>query len=210
MGAMTSVSPLAAPGDPFARYLGAVCVVTGGLGFIGSTLALALGRAGAEVRVIDSLVPQHGGDRRNITEFTGAPPNLSSAGHGVDRPLNSSSAGGISILVGDIADEACTVPLLAGADFVFNVAGQVSHHESMVDPLRDLDINVRSQLVLLETIRRERPEAVVVHTSGRSTCRWTKHTPPTRATSTGWTSWRASSTTGCTAACTACAPSRCG
>jgi len=139
MGAMTAAD----------RYRDSVCVVTGGLGFIGSNLALALHQAGAAVRILDALIPQHGGDIRNVTEFV-AP--------GVNT---------LQIEVGNIADETATVPLLDGADFVFNLAGQVSHHESMVDPLRDHDINVRSQLVLLETIRRVRPEAVVVHTSTR-------------------------------------------
>ncbi len=139
MGAMTAAD----------HYREAVCVVTGGLGFIGSNLALALHRAGAQVRVLDALIPQHGGDIRNVTAFV------------------ETDAGSLQIEVGNIADEAATVPLLDGADFVFNIAGQVSHHESMVDPLRDHDINVRSQLVLLETIRRVRPTAVVVHTSTR-------------------------------------------
>ncbi len=139
MGAMTAAE----------SYRDSVCVVTGGLGFIGSNLALALHRAGAHVRILDALIPQHGGDIRNVTAF-------------VDT-----DAGNLQIEVGNIADEAATVPLLDGADFVFNIAGQVSHHESMVDPLRDQDINVRSQLVLLETIRRVRPAAVVVHTSTR-------------------------------------------
>jgi UDP-glucose 4-epimerase len=131
------------------RYRGSVCVVTGGLGFIGSNLALALQRAGASVRILDLLVPQHGGDMRNITEFAAADDTS------------------MQLALGDIADESHTVALLDGADFVFNIAGQVSHHESMVDPLRDQDINVRSQLVFLETIRRVRPQAVVVHSSTR-------------------------------------------
>ena len=131
-----------------AGFRDAVCVVTGGLGFIGSNLALALHRAGARVTVLDALIPQHGGDPRNITEFV-------------------SSDGDVPVTIGNIADETVTAPLLDGADFVFNIAGQVSHHESMVDPLRDHDINVRSQLLLLETIRRVRPTAVVVHSSTR-------------------------------------------
>ena len=139
MGALTAAD----------RYRDSVCVVTGGLGFIGSNLVLALLGAGAQVRVLDALIPQHGGDVRNVTAFAAAEGNS------------------LQIVTGDIADEAVTVPLLDGAEFVFNIAGQVSHHESMVDPLRDQDINVRSQLVLLETIRRVRPEVVVVHTSTR-------------------------------------------
>ena len=154
---MTSVLPPASAeatsGNPYLGYRGTVCVVTGGLGFIGSNLALALRRAGARVRILDALVPQHGGDHRNVMEFDTGP---------ADDP-----DGELWIEIGDIADEAASVPLLDGADFVFNIAGQVSHHESMIDPLRDHDINVRSQLVLLETIRRVRPGAVVVHTSTR-------------------------------------------
>ena len=136
-------------------YRGAVCVVTGGLGFIGSNLAIALARAGAQVRIVDSLVPQHGGDRRNVDAFSGG-----------EIPVGS-RPGALSVTVGDIADEAVTVPLLDGADFVFTIAGQVSHHESMIDPLFDHRVNVHAQLVLLETIRRVRPRAVVVHTSTR-------------------------------------------
>lgn len=132
---------------PLAAYEGATCLVTGGLGFIGSNLALALVGAGARVRVIDALVPQHGGDRRNIESFAGGPT--------------------VEVTIGDIADEVVTAQLLKGADFVFNIAGQVSHHESMVDPLRDHELNVRAQLVLLETIRQVQPAAVVVHTSTR-------------------------------------------
>ena len=131
------------------RYRDSICVVTGGLGFIGSNLALSLHRAGARVRIVDALIPQHGGDMRNVTTFA------------------ESDGRGLQIEVGNIADEAVMVPLLDGADFVFNIAGQVSHHESMVDPLRDHDLNVRSHLVLLETIRRVRPTAVVVHSSTR-------------------------------------------
>lgn len=131
------------------RYRDSVCVVTGGLGFIGSNLSLALHRAGARVRVLDALVPQHGGNLRNVADFAA---------------MDGTS---LEIQIGNIADESITRPVLDGADFVFNIAGQVSHHESMVDPLRDLDINVHAQLVFLETVRRVQPSAVVVHTSTR-------------------------------------------
>ena len=124
---------------------GASCLVTGGLGFIGSNLALALAAGGAQVTVVDALVPQHGGERRNL--------------EGAARP--------IPVTVADIGDRTAMTPLLRRADVVFNVAGQVSHLESMTDPLRDLDLNVRSHLALLELVRAIRPEAVVVHTSTR-------------------------------------------
>jgi UDP-glucose 4-epimerase len=117
--------------------------VTGGLGFIGSNLAIALVEAGAQVTVVDSLEPRHGGDRRNIEPT--AP----------------------EVVIADIADAAAVSEPLARADYVFNLAGQVSHIDSMKDPVRDLDLNVRSQLQFLEILRRTRPEARIVFTSSR-------------------------------------------
>ncbi|MGE0880843.1 MAG: NAD-dependent epimerase/dehydratase family protein [Acidimicrobiia bacterium] len=125
------------------RFAGARCVVTGGLGFIGSNTALSLAGAGAEVTVIDALVPQHGGDRRNLDEAS------------------------VAVIVSSIGDDEAIGPAVDGADFVFNIAGQVSHFESMTDPLRDLELNARSQLAFLESVRRRAPRATVVHTSTR-------------------------------------------
>ena len=127
------------------QFAGSTCLVTGGLGFIGSNMANSLAAAGAHVRVLDALIEQHGGDVRNID------PSLKE----------------ITVVQGNIADDEVVGPILGGVDFVFNIAGQVSHHESMVDPLRDTDINVTSQLKFLEMIRQNRSSAVVVHTSTR-------------------------------------------
>jgi UDP-glucose 4-epimerase len=126
---------------------GAACLVTGGLGFIGSNLALTLAASGARVAVVDSLVPQHGGNRRNVTD--------------------GATQEDIRVIVADIGDRDAVAPLLRDADVVFNIAGQVSHLESMADPLRDLDLNVRSHLAFLEIVRDVRPTATVVHTSTR-------------------------------------------
>jgi len=125
------------------RYAGSNCLVTGGLGFIGSNLALALADAGAQVTVVDSLEPRHGGDRLNVE---GAP---------------------IEIVISDIAEHAGVAEPLARADYVFNLAGQVSHLDSMTDPLHDLDINARSQLAFLEHVRKINPGASVVYASTR-------------------------------------------
>jgi UDP-glucose 4-epimerase len=130
-------------GTRAARYAGANCLVTGGLGFIGSNLALALADADAKVTVVDSLEPRHGGDRANVQ---GAP---------------------IEVVVSDIADRDAVAGSLARADYVFNLAGQVSHLDSMTDPLHDLDINARSQLAFLEHVRKINPGASVVYASTR-------------------------------------------
>ena len=108
-------------------------------------MAKSLAEAGAHVRVLDALIEQHGGDVRNIDPAHDA----------------------ISIVRGNIADDEVVEPILDGVEYVFNIAGQVSHHESMVDPLRDAEFNVTSQLKFLESVRRSRPSAVVVHTSTR-------------------------------------------
>lgn len=138
-----------------APFAGASCIVTGGLGFIGSNLALALAAARARVTVIDALVPAHGGDRRNLERGNLERGNL-------DREEPS-----VHVVVANIADRSVVAPLLEGVDYVFAVAGQVSHHESMLDPLGDLDHNTRSQVAFLEILRAVAPDAVVVHTSTR-------------------------------------------
>jgi UDP-glucose 4-epimerase len=130
-------------GTRASRYAGSRCLVTGGLGFIGSNLALALAGAGAEVTVVDSLEPRHGGDRDNVA---GTP---------------------VEVVIADIADRDAVAPALERADFVFNLAGQVSHLDSMTDPLHDLDINARSQLAFLEHVRKLSPGVSIVYASTR-------------------------------------------
>ena len=128
-----------------ARFAGARCVVTGGLGFIGSNLAITLAAAGAHVRVIDALIPSHGGNRHNI-----AP-----------------AARDIDVVVADIADASAIGAAVRDADYVFNLAGQISHLDSMEDPLTDFDLNARAHLSFLELLRAQRSRAVVVYSSTR-------------------------------------------
>jgi UDP-glucose 4-epimerase len=125
-------------------YAGRRCLVTGGLGFIGSNLALALASAGADVVIVDNLVPRHGGNRRNLA--------------GAER---------IRVVIADVSDRAAVGEPAGAADVVFNLAGQVSHVDSMADPQFDLDVNARSQLGFLDLLRSVNPEAVVVFTSTR-------------------------------------------
>jgi nucleoside-diphosphate-sugar epimerase len=121
------------------------CLVTGGLGFIGANLALGLARAGAEVTVVDACYPRHGANPYNLEA------------EGGDR---------IRRVVADLAD-APVRSALEGAELVFNLAGQVSHIDSMTDPTFDLDVNTRSQVAFLEALRWAAPQAVVVFTSTR-------------------------------------------
>jgi UDP-glucose 4-epimerase len=128
---------------PFDALAGAVCVVTGGLGFIGSNVVRSLVAAGAVVRVVDALVLEHGGRADQLD------------GCHVDAVLHAS------------IDDPRVADLLDGCDHVFNVAGQVSHTASMRDPQADLRWNATTHAELLETIRRVAPAARVVHTSTR-------------------------------------------
>lgn len=129
------------------------CVVTGGLGFIGSNLALALADGGAEVTVIDSRVERHGAN----------PHNLVADGERTDPDPQ------IKVIEADIGevDRSDVRAASTSADVVFNLAGQVSHVDSMDDPLFDLDVNTTSQFRFLELLRRENPTATVVYTSTR-------------------------------------------
>jgi UDP-glucose 4-epimerase len=128
------------------------CLVTGGLGFIGSNLALALQRAGAEVTVIDALVPRHGAN----------PHNLVPEGGSVADPA-------ITVIQADLGevvrDDVRTAAV--NADIVYNLAGQVSHVDSMNDPVFDLQVNTTSQFAFLDLVRRENADAVVIYTSTR-------------------------------------------
>jgi UDP-glucose 4-epimerase len=134
-----------APPQLAEHFAGSRCVVTGGLGFIGSNLVHALAAMGADIVVLDGLVPQHGGDRRNLD--------------GIDRALHT--------VVTDISDGDLVAPAVRGANYVFNLAGQVSHLASMLDPQRDLELNVCSHAPFLETLRAECADASIVYSSTR-------------------------------------------
>lgn len=120
-------------------------LVTGGLGFIGSTLARRIAGYGAKVTVVDSLVPEYGG---NIFNLEDAP-------------------GSIAINISDIRDAHSMRWLVRGQEMIFNLAGQTSHMDSMQQPFTDLEINCTSQLSLLEICRNHCPEARIVFASTR-------------------------------------------
>jgi UDP-glucose 4-epimerase len=120
-------------------------LVTGGLGFIGSNLAHTLVELGAKVTVVDSLVPDYGGNPFNI--------------RGIEDKLH--------INIADVRDEHSMAYLVQGQDYIFNLAGQVSHIDSMENPYTDLEINVRSQLSIMEACRKNNRDVKIVYTSTR-------------------------------------------
>jgi UDP-glucose 4-epimerase len=128
-----------------AQLTGKKVLVTGGLGFIGSNLARALVAAQADVVLVDSLVPEYGGNRENIA--------------GIERQVH--------INVSDVRDEHSLKALVRDVDVIFNLAGQTSHLDSMHDPYTDLEINCRAQLSILEACRENNPAARVVFASTR-------------------------------------------
>ena len=126
-------------------YDGRRVLVTGGMGFIGSHLAEALVGLGAEVTIVDSLVPQYGGNPYNIAAIR-------------DR---------VQLSVTDIRDRHAMSYLVKGQEVIFNLAGQVSHIDSMEDPETDLEINCKAQLGLMEALRHTNRGARVVYASTR-------------------------------------------
>lgn len=127
-------------------YQGKRVVVTGGLGFIGSSIVKALASLDAHVTVVDSLIPEYGGNLRNL--------------EGV-------GTGKVRVNMSDVRNRHTLPYFVRGADVLFNLAGQTSHMDSMTDPETDLEINARAQLSILETCREHNPEVRVVFASTR-------------------------------------------
>jgi UDP-glucose 4-epimerase len=126
-------------------YDGKSALITGGLGFIGSNLAKELVQQGARVTVVDSLIPEYGGNLFNIS--------------GISDQL--------AVNVSDVRDPFAMAYLLQGQDILFNLAGQTSHLDSMADPHTDLAINTSAQLSILEACRKANPGIKVVFASTR-------------------------------------------
>jgi UDP-glucose 4-epimerase len=126
-------------------YRGRRVMVTGGLGFIGSNLARQLADLGADVLLLDSLIPDYGGNLFNI--------------RGLEHRVR--------VNVADVRQQSTMNYLVRDREVIFNLAGQVSHIDSMRDPFTDLEINCRSQLTLLEACRRHNPSAKIVYAGTR-------------------------------------------
>ena len=134
-----------APAPHRVFYAGRRVLVTGGLGFIGSNLSRELVTLGARVTIVDALIADYGGNRFNID--------------GIEDRLR--------LDVVDVRDRDAVAGLVRGQEVIFNLAGQVSHIDSMRDPHTDLEINCRAQLSLLEACRAHNPGVKVVFAGTR-------------------------------------------
>lgn len=137
---MTAISQ-----DVARAFAGRQVLITGGLGFIGSHLARRLVGLGARVTVVDSLIPEYGGNLHNVSDI----------------------AGQLRINVSDVRDPHSFRSLLADQDYLFNLAGQTSHQDSMGNPFTDLEINCTAQLSILEACRQYNPGIRIVFASTR-------------------------------------------
>ena len=125
-------------------YRGRKVLVTGALGFIGSNLCRTLADLGAQVLAVDSLLPDYGGNLYNLAGYE-------------DK---------VRINIADVRGHGMEY-LVRGQEILFNLAGQVSHIDSMVDPFTDLEINCRSQLWILEAVRKNNPGVKIVYAGTR-------------------------------------------
>jgi nucleoside-diphosphate-sugar epimerase len=127
------------------NYKNSNVLITGGLGFIGSNLAKRLVSMGANVTLVDSLIPEYGGNLYNVHDFR-------------DK---------VEVNISDVRDVHSMRYLIQDQEYLFNLAGQTSHMDSMTDPFTDLEINSHSQLSILETCRNYNPDIKIVFASTR-------------------------------------------
>ncbi len=137
--------PISQSTNHLSFYANRRVLITGGLGFIGSNLARRLAALGSQVLLVDSLVAEYGGNRFNIA--------------GIEDQ--------VQVNIADVRDSHAMNALVPGHDVLFNLAGQVSHLDSMADPFTDLEINARSQLFILEACRHHNPEIKIVYAGTR-------------------------------------------
>jgi UDP-glucose 4-epimerase len=127
------------------KFRDASILITGGAGFIGSHIARTLAGDGARVTVVDSLIPEYGGNLANVADLQDE----------------------VMLNIADVRDEHSMKYLVQGVDFLFSLAGQTSHADSMSDPFTDLEINARAQLSILEACRKSNRDIRIVFASTR-------------------------------------------
>jgi len=127
------------------EYRAQKVLITGGLGFIGSNLAHRLVQRGASVTLLDSLHPTCGGNRFNVEQIKND----------------------LEVVVGNSCDLELVRKLIRGKAYVFNLAGHVSHIESMQEPFEDLQMNAIAPLTVLEASKLENREVRIVYSGTR-------------------------------------------
>ncbi len=130
-------------------------LITGGLGFIGSTLAIAEVKRGNRVTVVDALLPDYGGNRFNIEQIKKE----------------------MEMRIGDVRNKSLMEKLVGNKDIIYSLAGTLSHVDSMTDPFTDLEINCVSQLVLLEACRKLNPGTKILFAGTRNQYGRAKYLP---------------------------------
>ena len=126
-------------------FSGRKALITGGLGFIGSNLARVMVETGAQVTLVDSLAPEYGGNLFNV--------------EGIENSVR--------LNISDVRDQHSLRYLVQAQDYLFNLAGQTSHLDSMQDPITDLEINAKAQLFILEACRKYNPGIKIIFASTR-------------------------------------------
>lgn len=127
------------------QFAGARVLITGGAAFIGSHLGRRLVAGGAHVTLVDRLIPEYGGNLANVRDFEHQ----------------------VRFNVAEVRDSHSMEYLVRDVDFLFNLAGQTSHLDSMRDPLPDLEVNARPQFSILEACRRHNDRVRIVSASTR-------------------------------------------
>jgi UDP-glucose 4-epimerase len=131
--------------SPSPFFAGTRALVTGGAGFIGSNLAIELAARGADVTVVDAMIPGYGGNEFNLEPVRGK----------------------VAVHHHDIRDARAMNELVRRQDFVFHLAGQVDHVLSLTDPFPDIDMNIKGTAVVMEAVKHHNPKARVIYTGTR-------------------------------------------
>lgn len=126
-------------------FHGKHALITGGLGFIGSNLAHQLISLGAHVRIVDAALPETGANRFNLQDI----------------------AANVELQIADLRNADVVNGMIAGQDYLFNLAGLVSHLASMQSPQIDLEVNAACQLSIVEACRKNNPSIKIVYAGTR-------------------------------------------
>ncbi len=137
-------------------------LITGGMGFIGSNLAIKLVKAGASATILDAMIDGLGGNEFNIHDIKGK----------------------VEVLIGDVRDGKTVAEAVKGKDFIFHLAGQVDHHRSVELPFEDIDTRCNGTLTLLEACRKNNDKVKIVYSGTRAEYGAVKKLPATEETPT--------------------------